>query len=143
MENDERKSVQPEANENDWRAQYLSLRKQVFTILVLLIIVSGTFNIFLWRQYRYTHADLQALRKQAGPMIAQYQQQMAPRMDEFIRQIREYGRKHPGFAPILARYGLTNGATQAMPETPGTPHAGTIPGSKTLPGGGSMSPLKK
>lgn len=128
MENDEPKPVQPESNDNDLRAQYLALRKQVFTILVLLIVVSGTFNIFLWRQYRYTHADLQALRRQAGPMIAEYQRQMGPRMAQFIRQIEEYGQKHPGFKPILAKYGLTN-SVQAMPAAP----AKSMPGVKVVP----------
>jgi len=100
---------------NDLQAQYLWLRKQVLILLVLLIVVSGTLNIFLWRQLRYTQSDLAALQKQAEPMIAEYQQSMGPRMDDFVKKITEYGRTHPDFAPIMAKYQL--GGTSAPPAT--------------------------
>lgn len=118
MENEKAQAVQPD--DNDLRAQFLSLRKQVSTTLLLLIVVSGTFNIFLWREYRYAHAELTALRAQAGPGLMEYQKVLEPHMNEIVRRIAEYGRTNADFAPIMAKYRLTNSAP-ALPAAPAQP----------------------
>jgi hypothetical protein len=102
---------------NELQAQCRWLRKQVFTILVLLIVVSGTFNLYLWRQVRYTRADLTMIRPQAAQIIAEYNQNSGPRMDTFVRQLTEFARSNRDFAAILAKYGV-NPATNVAPAKP-------------------------
>jgi len=102
---------------DDLQSQIASLRSLVNSMLVLLIIVSGTLNIFFWRQYKTSKTDLNALSQQAPAMIAEYNSKQGPIMDEFIKKITEYGRSHPDFAPIMTKYGLNQlkPATNALP----------------------------
>jgi len=118
MDNTERKPTdQPDVNE--LQAQCLWLRRQVFSMLVLLVVVSGTLTIYLLRQYRITRADLKAIRPQAEQFIADYQKNTAPKWDEFQRKIAEYGRTHPDFTPIMVKFGLQ--PTSSAPATATTP----------------------
>src|SRR5437016_10881671 len=87
--------------ERDLREQIESLRHLVGSVLVLLVIVSGTLTIFLLREMKTTSAQLEAFRAGATNMIAVYQKQQAPLMDEFIKKIQQYGQTHRDFDPIL------------------------------------------
>ncbi len=49
-------------------------------------------------------------------MIAEYQKVSGPLMSDFIKKITEYGRTHPDFAPVLAKYGIR--LTNAPPASP-------------------------
>ena len=82
------------------------------------IVISGTFNIYLLRQWRTASKDLAGIRPQAAQMIAEYQKVSAPLMTDFVKKITEYGRTHPDFAPVLAKYGLKPAGTTA--EVPAT-----------------------
>ena len=94
--------VQPA--ENDLTAQFEALRHLVFSILVLVLVISGTLNIYLLRQVRYASKDLAAIRPQAAQMIAEYQKVSGPLMNDFIKKVSDYGHTHPDFAPVLAKY---------------------------------------
>ncbi len=96
----------PQTNTNDLQAQVDALRHLVVSMLILVIVMSGTLNIYLLRQWRSTNKDLAAIRPQAAQMIAEYQKVSGPLMTDFLKKITEYGRTHPDFAPILAKYGL-------------------------------------
>ncbi len=89
------------------RAQVAALSKTLFTVLVCLVGVSVTLNIFLWRQVHYTRADLNMLRQQAAAQIAEYQQTSGPKMDAFVKQLQDYTKLHPDFKEIAAKYGLS------------------------------------
>ena len=118
---DNKTPLQP--NANDLQAQYDALRHLVVSVLILVTVISGTFNIYLLRQWRTTSKDLAGIRPQAAQMIAEYQKQSGP-MTDFIKKITEYGRTHPDFAPILAKYNLKPaGATGALPATSSSPPA--------------------
>jgi hypothetical protein len=93
-------------------SQYDSLRQLVISILVLLLVISGTLNVFLHRQARSSRQELDALRPQVNAMTAQYQRNVAPAMDEFVRKLAEFGRKNPDFMPVLNRH-------LSKPEAPG------------------------
>jgi len=109
----------PQPNANDLQAKYDALRHLVVSMLILVVVISGTLNIYLLRQWRSTSKDLAAIRPQASQMIAEYQKVSGPLMNDFIKKITEYGRTHPDFAPILAKYGLKAAATTNLP--PATP----------------------
>jgi hypothetical protein len=113
---DNRTPIQPLAN--DLQDQFDALRHLVVSILILVIVISGTFNIYLLRQWRTASKDLAAIRPQAAQMIAEYQRVSAPLMTDFVKKITEYGRTHPDFMPVLAKYGLKPaGPTGAAPST--------------------------
>ncbi len=118
MENMENRApTQPAAN--DLREQYEALRHLVVSLLILVIIISGTLNIYLLRQYRTVSKDLAGIRPQAAQMIAEYQKVSGPLMNDFVKKITEYGRTHPDFAPVLAKYGLKPaGPTNLVPISP-------------------------
>lgn len=80
-----------------------SLRQLVNTMLILLVIVSGTLTIFLLHQYKVVHKEVLAVRPQYNEALARYQQ-LKPKMDDFERRISEFARTHPDFAVILAKY---------------------------------------
>ena len=109
-----RTPIQP--NANDLQAQFDALRHLVVSILILVIVISGTLNIYLLRQWRSASKDLAAIRPQAAQMIAEYQKVSAPLMNDFVKKITEYGRTHPDFAPVLAKYGIR--LTNAPPASP-------------------------
>jgi hypothetical protein len=112
--------IQPDSG--DLQKQYDDLRHLVVSVLILFIVMSGTLNIYLLRQWRSTSRDLAAIRPQAAQMIGEYQKVSGPLMNEFIKKITEYGRSHPDFAPIMAKYGIRpTSATNALPAAPATP----------------------
>ena len=113
MENENPTS--PQSEPTDAVTEHQWVRRQLMAILVLVIVVSGTLNIFLLRQWRYATNDLKGFQNQVAPLLTEYQQ-VAPRLDEFLNRIREYGRTHPDFAPIMTKYQIPV-PTSAPPAT--------------------------
>jgi hypothetical protein len=105
----------------DWREQFTALRHLVVSVMVLLMVVSGTFNLYLWKRWRDASRELDGLRPQAAQIaqtVANIQKVEVPAMQDFVRKITEYGRTHPDFAPILAKYNIKPAApTGATPAT--------------------------
>ena len=95
--------VQPDTH--DLQAQCDSLRQLIISVLVLLIIVSGTFTIYLLREYRWANADLAAVEPQYKAEVAQYSRANLVIRD-FVERIREYGGTHQDFIPVLNKYGM-------------------------------------
>ena len=115
-----------QAGENDLQAQFDALRHLVTSTLILVIVVSGTFNIYLLRQWRTVSKELAQIRPQAAQIITDYQKS-GPMMDDFVNRITEYGRTHADFAPIMAKYNLRSaGTASAPPATPASSPA-TMP----------------
>lgn len=107
------------------RDEIESLRHLIGSILVLLVVISGTLTIFLLRELKSTSAQLNGFRTGATNMIAIYQKQQAPAMDEFIKRIQQYGQTHRDFDPILHKYGLKNPPSTSAAPTPATPPSNT------------------
>ena len=97
-------------------AQYDALRQLVNTILILLVIVSGTLTIFLLREYKAVHKEVVAVRPQYTEAVARFEQ-MKPKMEDFERRITEFARTHPEFAAIIAKYAPRRPAA-AAPAAP-------------------------
>jgi hypothetical protein len=117
----------PQPNPNDLQAQYDALRHLVLSILILVVVISGTLNIYLLRQWRSSSKDLAAIRPQASQIIAEYQKVSGPLINDFVKKITEYGRTHPDFAPIMAKYGLKPTTLTNLPPAPPTKAAPTAP----------------
>jgi hypothetical protein len=130
MDDLQTKSIPAQPDVAEIQAGYEALRNLVFSILVLLVVVSGTFTIYLWRLVRYASRDLESIRGQATQMIEQYQKTSGPMMDNFIKQIAEYGRTHPDFAPIMTKYGIKPTIAPAATPTPGAQPPGSAAPNK-------------
>lgn len=95
--------------------QVAALQRQVFTLLLALIVVSGTLTVYLYRQASLTGKDIQTLRTQVIEPFKQRQ----PAMENFLNQLAAYGQTHPDFRPILQKYGINS--TSAVPAAATAP----------------------
>jgi hypothetical protein len=106
----------------DLQDQISALRHLAVSILILLVVISGTFTIYLLRQWRTVHKELAGFRPQANQLVSDYQRVSAPVMSDFVKKVTEYGRTHADFMPVLAKYGLKPGSsTGAAPATATSP----------------------
>jgi hypothetical protein len=86
--------------------QICALQRQVFTLLLVLVVVSGTLVSFLYYQSRQLGKSLGNFRQQAGP-IAQAYNQNFPVIQSFVKEIAAYGATHPDFQQlVLKKYGI-------------------------------------
>ena len=97
---------------NDLAEQIALLRRQTFTLLLALVVVSGTLTVFLYRQASLTKRDITAIRPQAVQLIQAYNQEI-PIIQGFARQLVAYGATHPDFEPIVKKYQLQSVTTNA------------------------------
>ena len=115
MDTPELKPSSPAAP-NEWQTQFEDLRHLVISILVLLVVVSGTFSVFMLRHWTQTRRDLAAYRVDASMFVDAYNKQGGPQMDAFVDKLKEYGKTHPDFLPILSRYGIAPTGSSAPPS---------------------------
>jgi hypothetical protein len=107
-----------------------SLRQVVLFLLVLVLLVSGTFNFFLLRQVKSARQQLDAVRQQVNGIAAQFNQNLAPTMDEFLRRVSDFGRTNADYKAVLERYFSKMGSG----GTPGlAPAAALAPGPLVSP----------
>lgn len=84
-----------------------ALRRQVFTLLLALIIISGTLTVFLYRQATLTRRDIAAIKPQAAQVVQIFNQNR-PAIQSFVQQLVAYGKSHPDFQQqVLKKYGIT------------------------------------
>jgi len=96
----------------DTDSEISALKSQVFTLLLALIVVSGTLTVFLYRQATVTGRDITAIKPQALQIIGTYNKDQAL-MFSFTKQLVAYGQTHPDFLPVLAKYGIVPPAAGA------------------------------
>jgi hypothetical protein len=132
MDNPENTIPTSSSELEELKAQYEDLRHLVVSALVLVLVISGAFNLYLLRQWKFAKNDLTAVQPQANQIINTYVKESGG-MQEFVRKLAEYGRTHPDFAPISAKYGLNNYLTKAgsAPVTAAPPPGMAAPGSQT------------
>lgn len=100
----------------DISVQVAALRRQVFILLLALVIVSGTVTVFLYRQATLTRRDIAAIKPQATQVIAAFSQNY-PAITNFVQQLVVYGKTHPDFQQqVLKKYNITPPAPAAAPK---------------------------
>lgn len=109
-----------QSNQSDLQGQFDALRHLVVSILILVVVISGTLNIYLLRQWRSTNKDLAGIRPQAAQMFTEFQKVSGPQMQDFVNKVTDYGRTHPEFVPVLAKYGLKPTTPTNTPSAPAT-----------------------
>ena len=113
MENPEIKSSS-EPTANQLQEQLDSLRQVVISLLVLAIVVSGTFTLFLLRQSKYARVEANNLRL----AVNEYNQTNFPVIKEFRDRLYEYSKTHPDFAPVAQKYGIIPAPGSGTPQAP-------------------------
>jgi len=119
---------EPETNSpSDLVGQVVALQRQVFTLLLALIVVSGTLVAYLGYESHHLGKDITAINAQ----VVQPYKQKLPAIESFISQIVAYGQAHPDFRPVLVKNGVvavtppatntTSKPAAAAPVAPATP----------------------
>ena len=70
--------------------QMVALRHQVFTLLLALVVVSGTLTVYLYRQASLTGKDIEAIKPQATQIIEAFKREPQG-MENFVKQLTAYG----------------------------------------------------
>ncbi|HEY5346310.1 MAG TPA: hypothetical protein VIK62_08200 [Verrucomicrobiae bacterium] len=86
---------------DDSNSEICALKRQVFTLLVALVVVSGTLTVYLYRQASITGKDLNA----SSQLIANVNQNEGI-IVTFANQLAVYAQTHPDIRPILTKYGV-------------------------------------
>jgi hypothetical protein len=86
-------------------SEIAALKRQLFTLLVALIVVSGTLTVYLYRQASVTGKDLDAIRPQATQIIGAFNKDQKL-IVEFVNSLVAYSQTHPDFQPVLRKYGI-------------------------------------
>lgn len=94
---------------SDTNSEIAVLRNQIFTLLVALIVVSGTLTLFLYRQASVTGKDLDT-----GKQLLKNYNLSQPEIMNFVNQLGAYGMTHTDIRPLLAKYGIAVAPTQPM-----------------------------
>jgi hypothetical protein len=118
----------PQSELKNLQEQYASLQQLVSSLMLVLIVVSGTLGIFLLRQYRFAKSELDGLAPAATQLITDYTNNYAMTQD-FLKKLAEYGRTHPEFGPIMARYRLTD----ALPKPDAAVATSSLPVKAAAP----------
>ena len=82
-----------------------ALRHQVTTLLLALIVVSGTLTVHLGLLARHDGRELAGLRPQAVKMMEAIKRE-EPQITDFAVKLTEFGRTHPDFQPILSKFNI-------------------------------------
>jgi hypothetical protein len=99
-------------------AQFQALRSQVTAMLILLLVLSGSVNVFILRQLIL----LGRQSKELSLIVNDYEKTKRPIMENFTDRLRDYSKTHRDFLPILSKY-------YALPE----PAASNPPTVKPTP----------
>ena len=86
--------------------QIAALRCQVFTLLLALVVISGTLAAYLSYQSRVLGKDITSIKPQATQVIQAFNQSR-PKLENFIDQLIAYGQTHPEFQQqVLNKYNI-------------------------------------
>jgi hypothetical protein len=98
------------ARNSDLEWQVAALQRQVFLLLLALVVVSATIVFYLLCESRFMGTDLSNLQPQAMQVIRTFDQH-AQSIQNFNTQLNSYALTHQSFQPVLMKYGWTPTAT--------------------------------
>lgn len=88
----------------DLSEQVAALQRQTFSLLLALIVVSGTLTVFLFHQSHNTAKAIDSLNVQ---VIQPYNLKQRPAIESLVNQLAAYGQRHPDFQQqVLKKYGI-------------------------------------
>ncbi len=96
---------------NNLSDQVAALQRQVFALLLALVVVSGTLTVYLYRQASIIGKDV-ASEKQLIVTVNQGEATMI----SLANQLAVYAKAHPEIAPLLTKYGIGPNGIQPAPK---------------------------
>jgi len=91
-----------EPKTEDLKQTCAALRYQLNSVLMLLLVVSGTLTIYFFGQSTQARKQRDAFQQ----TVDDYNQKTLPVLTDFTGKLREYAKTHPDVVPILAKYGV-------------------------------------
>jgi len=89
----------PENDNAGTNAELAALKSQLFTLLLALIVVSGTLTVFLYRQDSLVNKDIQQIQQVDANLT-----RSENAIGDFVGKLSVYSQKHPEFLPVLKKY---------------------------------------
>jgi hypothetical protein len=103
-----------EVSETGVSGQISALQRQVFTLMLILVVVSGTLVAYIFYQSLQLGKSIEASRQQAVQITKLYNQDF-PVVQSLVKQLAIYGQTHPDFQQtVLKKYGITPQMADAM-----------------------------
>ena len=114
---------------SDLAGQVASLQRQVFTLLLALIVISGTLVVYLGYESYHIGKDNRTITAQ----VVQPYKQKLPAIQSFLNDLITYSKSHPDFRPILVKNGVITAEAPAT-NPPAKPAAApTAPAAPKKP----------
>ena len=89
-----------------------TLQLQFQATLIILIMLSGAINLYLYRQYNTLRKEAIVLEPQVEQMNEGYERTTVPLRNKFLSLLMDYTKAHPDFQPIMDKYKV-----QAVPAS--------------------------
>lgn len=123
----------PASSENaELRATCAELESQIFTLRIVLLLAVAVTGLFFWREGNLNGAVVAQMQPQVT-QISQYLGQLEKQGSSFEKQMQalqaiamrlsDFGKTHPDYQPILAKYGIQVAAAPTPAPTAAKPAA--------------------
>jgi hypothetical protein len=93
---------------------YQSLRTLIHTVLVILLVLTWSVNIFLLKQLSLVRNEVDERQR----FVAEYEKNTVPLMSEFLIRLQGFTKTNPDFTNILHKYWMPTNALAAAPVSP-------------------------
>jgi len=97
---------------NSLAGQVAALQRQVFLLMLALIVVTGSLVVYLWFQSHEINKAIAGTRVQVQAQVQSYDKKL-PAIKNFIIELNGYANAHPEFRPILVKYNVDTNAAAA------------------------------
>lgn len=104
------------------------IQRQLTNLKLAVLILTCIFGLFIYQQRKYEVQDRQVNSQAVSELNRGFQQRL-PVLGAFVQKLGEYSKTHPDFAPIAAKYGLTNLPPRSATSAPSVQPT-TVPPAK-------------
>ncbi len=113
-------SENPESPENkipldveEPRSAHESLMHLIISVLILVIVVSGTLNVLLVRLWKNSRDDVRMMRPQYQNFVGAYENNERKMFEKIATTLTAFGATNPDYVPILTKYGFKPSAASS------------------------------
>jgi hypothetical protein len=100
---------------SDMGNQIEALQRQIFLLLLALVVISATLVFYLFCESHFLSKDLDDIRPQAVQVIRAYNTNKQA-INGFHQALGNYALTHPSFRPILEKYGWKPPTSGSAPQ---------------------------
>ncbi|MDB6055737.1 MAG: hypothetical protein JWN25_3260 [Verrucomicrobiales bacterium] len=84
------------------------LKKLLTIALLLLLVLTGSYNLIAMRLMLSARKDLNTVQPKVSAMVQQYETVQGPIIQSFYSNLIMYAKSHPQFTPVLIQNGVIN-----------------------------------